>query len=280
MEMKKIYIWSVCAALVIIGFSFLFRDTKLFFMIIGLGVLVGVLPFVITLIAETRAAVEKEEMFLEFTRNLVESVKTGTPISKSIINLKGRAYGVLGPHIKKLANQISLGIPLGSALQTFAKDVNNKTVSRTIILIGQAEKAGGDIGEILEAVAEAVSVSDKLKKERKAAISTLVIQGYIIFFVFMIIILIMQFQILPMVSGIAELGSIGGGTFSGVGGGEPIGQDEISNSFLYLLLIQGLFTGLTIGKLGEGGIKAGVKHSFALMLISFVVSAGANIILG
>jgi flagellar protein FlaJ len=170
-------------------------------------------------------------------------------------------------------------------LQVFAKDVNNKTVSRTIILIGQAEKAGGDIGEILEAVAEAVTISDKLKKERKAAISTLVVQGYIIFFVFMIIILIMQFQILPMVSGIANLGSLGGGTFAQVsggaaGGGEVVNQADISNSFLYLLLIQGFFTGLTIGKLGEGGLKAGIKHSFALMFISFVVSAGANILLG
>jgi len=282
MEIKKIDMWAIGAALIIIGFSFLLRDTKIFFLIIGLGVLVGVLPFVITLINETRVEGEKEEMFLEFTRNLVESVKTGTPISKSIINLKDKAYGVLGPNIKKLANQISLGIPLNLALQIFSKDVNNKTVSRTIILIGQAEKAGGDIGEILEAVAEAVSVSDKLKKERKATISTLVVQGYIIFFVFMVIILIMQFQILPMVSGIAELGAIGGGTFgsAGGGGGEPINQEEISSSFLYLLLIQGFFTGLTIGKLGEGGVKAGIKHSFALMLISFVVSAGANIILG
>ncbi len=282
MEIKKIHLLGIGAALIIIGLSFLFRDTKLFFLIIGIGVLAGVLPFVISLINETRIETEKEEMFLEFTRNLVESVKTGTPISRSIINLKDKAYGVLGQNVKKLANQISLGIPINLALQVFSKDVDNQTVSRTIILIGQAERAGGDIGEILESVAEAVSMSDKLKKERKAAISTLVVQGYIIFFVFMIIILIMQFQILPMVSGIAELGSIGGGTFAnvGAGGGEAIGQEDISNSFLYLLLIQGFFTGLTIGKLGEGGIKAGIKHSFALMLISFVVSAGANIVLG
>jgi flagellar protein FlaJ len=160
---------------------------------------------------------------LEFTRNLVESVKTGTPISKSIINLKEKAFGALDKNIKKLANQISLGIPLNLALQVFAKDVDNATVSRTIILIGQAERAGGDIGEILESVAEAVTISDKLKKERKAAISTLVVQGYIIFLVFMIIILIMQFQILPMVSGIAELGSIGEGTFASMGAtGESI----------------------------------------------------------
>lgn len=282
MEIKKTHYIGMGFGLVIIGVSFLFKDTKLFYLILGVGALIGVLPFVISLINETRVEAEKEEMFLEFTRNLVESVKTGTPISKSIINLKEKAFGALDKNIKKLANQISLGIPLNLALQVFAKDVNNETVSRTIILIGQAERAGGDIGEILESVAEAVTISDKLKKERKAAISTLVVQGYIIFLVFMIIILIMQFQILPMVSGIAELGSIGEGTFASIGatGGESIEQEDISSSFLYLLLIQGFFTGLTIGKLGEGGVKAGIKHSFALMLISFVVSAGANIILG
>ena len=111
MEIKKIHYMGIGAAILIVGLSFLFKDTKLFFLIIGIGVLSGVLPFVISLIAETRAETEKEEMFLEFTRNLVESVKTGTPISKSIINLRDKAYGVLGPNIKKLANQISLGIP-------------------------------------------------------------------------------------------------------------------------------------------------------------------------
>lgn len=282
MEIKKGHYIGLGAAVVIVALSFLFKDTKLFFLIIGTGILSGVLPFVISLINETKEEAEKEEMFLEFTRNLVESVKTGTPISKSIMNLKDKSFGVLGIYIKKLANQISLGIPLNLALQTFAKDVNNQTVSRTIILIGQAERAGGDIGEILEAVADAVSISDKLKKERKAAISTLVVQGYIIFFVFMMIILIMQYQILPMVSGISDLGSSGlGGGLGGIGvSAGTVDEGDISDSFLYLLLIQGFFTGLTVGKLGEGGVKAGIKHSFALMVISFVVSAGANIILG
>ena len=34
-------------------------------------------------------------------------------------------------------------------------------------------------------------------------------------------------------------------------GGAPITQSELSNAFLYLLLVQGLFSGLTIGKLSE-----------------------------
>jgi len=48
-----------------------------------------------------------------------------------------------------------------------------------------------------------------------------------------------------------------------------IEQKEMSNSFLYLLLIQGLFTGLTIGKLGEARLKV-CKALFALMVISLL----------
>ncbi len=281
MEIKRMHWIGIILSLIIIILSLFLMETKFFFFVIGVGVLIGAFPFVFSMINETKVANEKEEMFLEFSRNLVESVKTGTPISKSIINIKDKSYGVLSENVEKLANQISLGIPLNFALKVFAKDVNNKTISRALTLIGQAERAGGDIGEILESVAEAVRMSDKLKKERKAAISALVVQGYIIFFVFVIIILVMQFQILPMISGIADVGSLGlGGAVGGIGGGGTTDQEEISISFLYLLLVQGFFSGLTIGKLAEGSVKAGIKHSFSLMLMSFLISAGASLIFG
>jgi len=282
LEFRRIHLIGIILGAGIIVASFFLMGTKLFFLVLGGGVLIIASPFVLTAINETRMENEKEEMFLEFTRNLVESVKTGTPISKSIMNVKDKSYGVLGGNVKKLANQISMGIPINNALQIFAKDVNNKTVSRTLTLIGQAERAGGEIGEILESVAEAVSMSDRLKKERKAAISTLIVQGYIIFFVFMIIILIMQFQILPLVSGIADLGDLTSGNIdtTTTPTGEAISGEELASSFLYLLLIQGFFTGLTIGELSEGSAKAGIKHSFALMLVSFLVSATANVIFG
>jgi len=228
------------------------------------------------LINENKVSAQKEEMFLEFARNLVESVNTGTPISKTIVNMKKKPFGVLSPHVEKLANQITMGIPLGTALQVFARDLDNRTISRALTLIGQAEKAGGNIGEILEAVARAVSMVDKLKKERNASISTLVVQGYIIFFVFMIIILVMQFYIIPMISGIANIESLGEIATPSIG--ETTGT-EFSSAFLYMLLIQGFFSGLAIGKLAGGNIKYGIKHSFSLMILSFVISAVANLIL-
>lgn len=281
MEIKKRYLIGIGIAILAMAVSLFFRNTRFFFLIIGSGAIIGILPFILEVMKEARDSAEKEQMFLEFARNLVESVKTGTPISKSIINVKNKPFGVLSPHIGKLANQISMGIPLSIALQVFSKDVNNKTISRAITLIGQAEKSGGEIGEILESVAEAVNTSDKLKKERLAVISTLVVQGYIIFLVFMVIVLVMQFKIIPLLSGIQNVGAIG----SDIGisaGGNQFGDisTEISNAFLYLILIQGLFSGLTIGKLAEGSFKSGAKHSFALMLISFIIASVANVLFG
>jgi len=278
MEIKKIHWIGIIAGVLVMALSFIFFGTRFFFFIFWFGILIGVSPFVFSTIQENRVNQKKEEMFLEFTRNLVESVRTGTPISKGILNMRNKPFGVLSKHVEKLANQIAIGIPLKTALQTFAKDINNKTVSRTITLIGQAERAGGDIGEILESVANAVSTADKLKKERKAAISTLVVQGYIIFFVFIVIIMVMQFYIIPLISGIANVGTLGiGGATTG---GGAIEIEEVSKSFLYLLLIQGFFSGLTIGKLSEGDVKAGLKHSFALIVFSFLISTIANILLG
>ena len=278
MEIKKIHVIGIIVALIIMSLSFIIYESRFFFLLLGVGIISGALPFVLSVMKDARDSNEKEQMFLEFARNLVESVKAGTPISKSIINIKEKPYGVLSPNINKLANQIYMGIPLTIALQVFSKDVNNKTISRAITLIGQAEKSGGEIGEILESVAGAVNTSDKLKKERKAVISTLVVQGYIIFFVFMIIVLVMQFKIIPLLSGIQGASSLD--VELGVSTQFENVQGEVTNSFLYLILIQGFFSGLAIGKLAEGSIKSGVKHSFALSMMAFVISAGANIFFG
>jgi archaeal flagellar protein FlaJ len=274
-EFRKENILGTIFAIVIILISTFFIKTKFFFLILGVGIIIGFLPFVLSILKEAKKEKEKEEMFLEFARNLVESVKTGTPISKSIINSKEKNYGVLSEHVAKLANQIQMGSTLSSALQTFSKDLDNKIITRAITLIGQAEKAGGNIGEILESVVEAVNTTDKLKKERKASISTLIVQGYLIFFVFIGIILIMQFKIIPIMSGMSGMGS----AFGGVSSGTAIDPSEISNAFLYLLLIQGFFTGLAIGMLSEGNLKSGIKHSFVLMLTAFLVSSVANLFL-
>jgi flagellar protein FlaJ len=260
-------------------------NRNLFFFIAGLAAAVIALPFVLGVAAEGRREEEINSMFLEFSRNLAESVSTGTPISKSIINVSKKNYGVLSPYVLKASNQISIGIPVGTALQTFAKDVNNNVIARAVALISEAERAGGEIDFILESVAKSIAEVEKLKKERKAAISNLVVQGYLIFIIFIGIMLVMEFKILPLTAGLSSFTGTSGTPLSGVGlgGGTSatlLSPENLARPFLYLLLAQGIFAGLTIGKISEGSVKAGIKHSFILTILAFLISTGARVLLG
>jgi flagellar protein FlaJ len=45
---------------------------------------------------------------------------------------------------------------------------------------------------------------------------------------------------------------------------------DLQRIFLHLALVQGFFGGLVAGKMGEGSISAGLKHSLIMMLLGYV----------
>lgn len=281
--LKQHYIGIGIGIFIIIADLALFMGQKVFAFLIGIAFVVGALPFVMTMMTEVGREKGKEEMFLEFARNLVESVKAGTPISKSIINVGKKEYGSLTPHVNKLSNQIAVGIPVSQALVTFANDVKNKVVSRSIYLIIQAEKSGGQIDLILESTAKSVSEVEDIQKERQSSMYNLVIEGYIIFFIFLIIMIAVQTKFIPaMLKTVTEAGTGTGmeGIGFGGGGGGGVSTQLLGNLFLALILVQGFFCGLVIGKLSEGKIKSGIKHSMIIVAMAYLITTGVQAFLG
>lgn len=288
MALKRMHWFGIISAVILglanTAYFFIRKDVNLFLFLMGIILSILFLPFVVGIVLENRKEEQMTEMFLEFSRNLAESVSTGTPVSKSIVNMKKKNYGELSVYIEKLANQISLGIPVGQALETFADDVGSNVISRAVALIREAERAGGEIDYILESVAKSISEVDKLKKERKAAIYSLMVQGYIIFFIFIGIMLVMQFQILPLLGSAGSFGNFNLEQLTNLNsdasvGGNKIDVDSLARPFVFLLMVQGLLAGMTIGKLSEGTIKSGLKHSFILVIAAFLISSGANLFL-
>jgi flagellar protein FlaJ len=190
--------------------------------------------------------------------------------------LRNRDYGALSPHVQKLANQLALGITLNESLNNFAAETNSKVIARAVGLISEAERAGGKIETILESVARSVNQIEDLKKERKASVSNLVTQGYIIFMVFIIIMLVLEFKILPLVSNLATPEGSSNLTVQT----KNIDPAEFAMPLLVMLLVQSLFAGLVIGKISEGSIKDGIKHSFILLAITLLVTTGARAYFG
>lgn len=277
MELKKYhYIAIIFGIFVFIFDLILFYGKSMFFFIIGISTLIIIFPFFFDFIFKTTKEKEKSEMFLEFLSDLVESVKTGSPIAKAIINVSKRDYKALNPYIKKLASQIALGIPLEKALETFAKDTKNKVIGRAIELISEAEKAGGKIESILEAALKSVEEIEEINRKRRAAIHSMVMQGYLIFFIFLVIMVIIQLKFIPMM--LETLGGLRGVNFeTGLALGKPLSINLLNNLIFIIILLQSFFTGLVIGKLSEGRIKIGLKHSFILMAIAFFILQGAKL---
>jgi len=270
---------AVGAAVLLADIIFLMGD-KRFFFLIGIAALIAIAPFVATVMLERGRANEKEEMFLEFARSLVGSVKAGTPISRSIIQLRNKNYGSLTPHIEKLANQIALGIPFRQALGIFGYDINNTVISKSIALIIEAEESGGQIDLILESTAKSISEIEDVKKEQRTAMYNFIIEGYIIFFIFLVIMLLVQIKFLPEMMGTIQQAGVsgGGGLGFGIGASTQIATATLNNVFLVLILVQGFFAGLVVGKLAEGKISAGLKHSLIIISLAYLITTGVRII--
>jgi len=273
MKFGFVHVLAIMAAIGLGGFSFVTFSGNLLGLLLVVSLLVAVIPFMITFLLGQDKQREREEKFLEFIRDLVESVRSGTPVGKGIINLRARNYGALSPHVEKLANQLSIGLTLTDSLHNFAKETNSKVISRAVGLISEAERAGGKIEVILESVANSVNQVEKLRKERMASVSNLVTQGYMIFFVFIIIMLVLEFKILPLVSDLQQ----GEGLSLKV---SNLSSSDFSMPLFTMLLVQSFFAGLVIGKISEGSVWAGVRHSFILLTVTLLVTTGARVLFG
>lgn len=251
----------------------LFFETRWFWSLLLLSFVLGGLPGYLMYLRENKRQKEVEVEFLEFIRFLVESVKSGIPIPQSILNLKDKDFGALTKHVRKLAFQIEWGIPVKDALNVFSRDTDNRVIRRSVAIIIQAEESGGRMDDILASVADSVVNIERLKEERKSSTYSQVVQGYIVFFIFIGVMLMLEVKLMPMIQDML------GGLTGGVSGGEFFEAGETTAAtalnfkriFLSLIVVQGVFAGLLIGKFSEGKIKYGIKHSFALVVIALLI---------
>ena len=88
------------------------------------------------------------------------------------------------------------------------------------------------------------------------------------------IMLILQLWLFPKLTTMqGSLQGTVGGLGSLVGNGETMSLDKV---FLGLILIQGFFAGIMIGKFSEGTFKQGLIHSLVLMTLAAVIITTAK----
>jgi flagellar protein FlaJ len=203
---------------------------------------------------------EIEERFPDFLRDITENIKTGMTLTQAVIATKNTYYGALTPHIKKIVTKIDWSIPFDEVLREFSSRTT-PLIKKTVSTIVETYSGGGDITQILDATGKTIKEINKIRKERFSAIYSQMVTGYVIFFIFIGVLIILQKYLMPSLF-VFTSPEIGMGNVENI-------TKAYSDIFQWLILIEGFFSGLVVGKMAEGSLLAGLKHSFLLIVVGY-----------
>ncbi|RLF32133.1 MAG: type II secretion system F family protein [Thermoplasmata archaeon] len=210
-----------------------------------------------------------DERFPDFVRDLAESRRAGMTFTKAILHAAKGNYGVLTPEIQKIARQISWGSSVDDALNSFAKRVNTKLIRRTVSLIIEASRSGGNVADVLDAASRDAREIKLIDAERRAGLMSYVAVIYIGMGVFILIILVLCKSLLPAMTGAAGAQLQSEAMNAGATGGR-MSMKDVTQLFFTAALIQTGLMGLVTGVFEEGTVVSGVKHSFIMLLVTWL----------
>lgn len=272
MSKKEIYTISILASfgILLLVFSNLALTGDDYFLESAILNVVGgmtiILPFAIVQYKYYNQQKEVEAYFPEFVKAIAEGLESDMSLPQSIKFAANDDFGPLSKYINKMVTQMSWGVSFENAFFNFTKEINNKIITRSVSTIVAAHKSGGEIKTAISAIVHAVTEIEKLRRERLAKISGQMIQGYVIYFVFLAVMVGIQQFLIPLLSS----GNLAGDESAMSSGTEAI-IAEYAIRFRHLAIVQGFFSGIAIGKLSEGSVSAGLKHALIMSTIGYII---------
>jgi flagellar protein FlaJ len=201
----------------------------------------------------------------------------GMTLTEGLETVRRTTSGRLKDEIRKVRNDINWYHDINRGMKKFANRVEEPILVRTVKLITEANKATGDIADVLDVASRDVKQRQRMKKDRKSEMgmyTAVIIMSFVIY-VFVVLMLDSAF-----LSRIEELGqqtavSEQAGQTAPAGGGgagslnlSSVPVDKYRTIFYHSTVIQGLGAGLIAGYLTTNRVKAGLKYSLALVAVS------------
>lgn len=236
--------------------------------LVGIALVAAAGPYGIKAALDDRTQRRLEEQFPDFLTDLAANRRAGFTLAEAVRLAAQGDYGPLTPHVNRMAAQLSWNIPFEEALDRFADRVQTPLVTRSTTLVLEAERTGGYITDVLEAVARDAREIRRLERERRLSMRTYTMVMYVTFLVFLSVVLVLQTQLLPQLFQAA--GSQTGGGFSRLVNTELTLADH--RTFFYTsTLVQALGSGSMAGLMSRGRVEPGILH-VAVMALAGVLA--------
>jgi len=230
------------------------------------AVLIAIVPVALLDLKEQLRVKNLENALPNFFRDLAGMNDSGMTLPNAVHLVAAAEYGTLTPHIRKLDNEMSWGVGFVEALYRFGKGLGTGLADRSVDLIAKASKAGGDVSEVLRAAAKDTFEVVNLQQERANNMMIYVIIVLVAFAVFLFVIAILVSSFLSTMATAGATAAASGAT----GFGAKIDIFVYKRLFSHAAMMQGFFSGLVAGQMGEGRVIGGLKYSAIMLLIAWV----------
>ncbi|GLI45602.1 type II secretion system F family protein [Methanoculleus bourgensis] len=248
------------------GFGVLFTTTMIDDIFV-FSLLIAIVPLAILDLKEALRVSSIEASLPNFFRDVAGMNDSGMTLPHAIHIVSEGEYGALTPHVRQLDTEMSWGVPFVEAIRRFGKTVNTPLAERSVDLIAHASSAGGDVSEVLRAAAHDAYEFFNLKSERRNGMMIYMIIIVMSFFVFLFVIGVLSSTFLSTMAEAGEAVAASGSSQTFMG---TVDLFLYNRLFSHSALIQGLFSGLAAGIMGEGRVLAGLKYSAIMVLIAWV----------
>ncbi len=253
-------------ALLLANYYYFLENQKLYSVINVIAGFMILGPILFTKYVGYRRERELENRLPDFLRDVAEAIRSGMTLPQAIKHVSKTNYGSLTKYVRQISAQIDWGIPFEKIFLFFAEKTKNRVIKRAISTIIETHRSGGNMAEVLTSVVESLIEINKLREERMAHVYSQIITGYMIYFIFLgIMVGLLKFllpgMIIPESAASAEF----------VAKTSRVSAQIYREMFQRLVVIEGAFAGLAIGKMSEGSIIAGIKHSLVLVSIGYMV---------
>jgi flagellar protein FlaJ len=247
------------------GLTVLFKTTSVDDFVV-FAVLICIIPLAILDIKEEWRVKNLENALPNFFRDLAGMNDSGMTLPNAVHLVATAEYGTLTPHIRKLDNEMSWGVGFVEALYRFGKSLGTGLADRSVDLIAKASRAGGDVSEVLRAAAKDTFEVVNLRQERSNNMLIYVIIVLVSFAVFLFVIAI-------LVSSFLTTMATAGAAASASGAQGFMGKIDLfiyKRLFSHAAMMQGFFSGLVAGQMGEGRFVGGLKYSAIMLIIAWI----------
>ena len=237
---------------VTVGFTAALDDLVFF------GLIAAMSPVAILSYIDYRWRKAVDEHLPDLFRSIVQAQETGMTLPKALEDAAKRDYGPLTTELKKMTVQISWGSSFEEALLAFGKRVGTVLTQRTVPMIIEASRSGGRVEKVFDPMGKFIQTTLLLEKERKTQTRPYIAIIYVALFVFLFTIVLLFKTFFTSIEGTPLLMT------------STTSITDLERTFFHMTIVQSFFGGLVAGKMGEGSISAGFKHSLAMMILGWL----------